>query len=150
MDAMLIRTDRSPTLVPSLWSGSISKKTAGAVDEEKESGKSQSTIVERDPMGNNPVPALFNNRLGKPVVGDLVQFGPELTHKCYGGLAERRTDTDISDAVVVQETMVSTQLFKEQCTMDRVALDYRSHGINKYKLVQKAQAQPGSVVELYV
>ena len=103
MDAMPIRTDRNSALVPFLRSGPISK-ASDTVDKEKESGTSQSPIVQLDTMDKNPVSVLFNDRLGKQAGRDLVQFKPELTIECYGGQAER--STEVVDAVVLQETEV--------------------------------------------
>src|SRR5512137_940974 len=144
MDEMPIRTDRNSALVPFLRSGPISK-TSDTLDKEKESVTSQSPIVQSDTKGKNPVPVLFNDRLGKQADRKLVQFRPELTIERYGGQAERKTE--VADAVVLQEIGVSTQLFKDRCAMGKVALDVRGYAINKYKLVQKTRVQPGSIVE---
>jgi hypothetical protein len=148
MDAMPIRTDSNSALVPFLRFGPISK-TSDTVDKEKGPDTIQSQIVQTDIMGKDPVPGLFNGRLGKQVDRNLVQFRPEFTHERYGDQAERMTE--VVDAVVLQETGISsTQLFKDRCTMDGVALDVRGYAINKYKLVQRTHVQPGSIVEIYV
>jgi hypothetical protein len=146
MDAMPIRTDRNSALVPFFWSGPISK-VSDTVDKEKESGTSQSPIVQSDTMDKNPVPVLFDDRLGKEVGRKLVQSRPELTIERYGGQAER--DTEVVDAVVLQENGALTQLFKDRGAMDKVAPDVRGYAINKYKLVQRTHVQPGSIVEIY-
>jgi hypothetical protein len=147
MDTIPIRTDRNSALVPFFRSSPISK-TSGTVDKEKEPGTIQSPMVQTDTMGKKPVPGLFNDPLGKQVDRDLVQFRPEFTHERYGDQLER--SIEIVDAVVMQEAgITSTQSFKDRCTMDRVALDVRGYAINKYKLAQRTDVQPGSIVETY-
>ena len=71
MEAMPIRTDRNPALVPSLRSGSISR-TSGAVDEEKKSGKSSSKIVKKETDGRKSCSCLVSRlawETGRPGFG---------------------------------------------------------------------------------
>ena len=127
-----------------LYRGHRARKT-------KEADKRRGSILPRGSTGDKMV--LSGERSVKTVGQGLAPLRPSLlAREGYESQAGGRTEP--SDVVAVQETSyslgVSTQLFKDQYTIDKVAFDVSGYAINKYRQVQGFHTWPGSTVETYV